>query len=236
MPAPASTSPPSRPLRTGDWLAIARRSARPRRSIAATFCQTCPANGSTPTASACASVRNKSLNRLVLLFEEERAFGDAIEAAQQLLRLDPLDELAWCALMRCHARRGERAAGAARVPAVCSDVEEGARGSAERGDSPDLSRDPGPRRRGPCRIATPRTGAYPLVGRAIGMAGAPRRLARRRGRPAAAGPDPRRSGHRQDEAGRRARRLVHASTALPQSRRAAMPARAAWRTRQSPRG
>jgi DNA-binding SARP family transcriptional activator len=49
------------------------------------------------------------LTRLVGLLEQERAFGDAIDHAQQLLRLDPLDEQAWCALMRCHARRGERA-------------------------------------------------------------------------------------------------------------------------------
>ena len=49
------------------------------------------------------------LARLVALLEEEQAFGDAIERARQLLRLDPLDEQAWCALMRCHARRGERA-------------------------------------------------------------------------------------------------------------------------------
>jgi DNA-binding SARP family transcriptional activator len=47
--------------------------------------------------------------RLVALLEHDRAFGDAIDHAQQLLRLDPLDEQAWCALMRCHARRGERA-------------------------------------------------------------------------------------------------------------------------------
>lgn len=51
----------------------------------------------------------KVLARLVGLLEHDRAFGDAIEHAQQLLRLDPLDEQAWCALMRCHARRGERA-------------------------------------------------------------------------------------------------------------------------------
>jgi len=49
------------------------------------------------------------LARLVDLLERDRAFGDAIERAQQLLRIDPLDEPAWCALMRCHARRGERA-------------------------------------------------------------------------------------------------------------------------------
>ena len=49
------------------------------------------------------------LARLVGLLEHDRAFGDAIAHAQQLLGLDPLDEQAWCALMRCHARRGERA-------------------------------------------------------------------------------------------------------------------------------
>jgi DNA-binding SARP family transcriptional activator len=49
------------------------------------------------------------LTRLVGLLEQDRAFGDAIERAQQLLRLDPLDEQAWCALLGCYARRGERA-------------------------------------------------------------------------------------------------------------------------------
>ena len=48
------------------------------------------------------------LTRLVDILEHDRAFGEAIEQAQQLLRLDPLDEGAWCALMRCHARRGAR--------------------------------------------------------------------------------------------------------------------------------
>jgi DNA-binding SARP family transcriptional activator len=50
------------------------------------------------------------LTRLVVTLENDRAFAAAIDAAQRLLRLDPLDEDAWCALMRCHARRGERAA------------------------------------------------------------------------------------------------------------------------------
>jgi DNA-binding SARP family transcriptional activator len=49
------------------------------------------------------------LTRLVALLEQDRAFGDAIAHVQQLLRIEPLDEEAWCALMRCHARRGERA-------------------------------------------------------------------------------------------------------------------------------
>ena len=51
----------------------------------------------------------KVVARLVQLLEQERAFGDAIEYAQQLIRLDPVDEGSWCALMRCHARRGDRA-------------------------------------------------------------------------------------------------------------------------------
>ena len=49
------------------------------------------------------------LTRLLELLEAERAFGAAIERAHQLLRLDPVNEHAWCALMRCHARRDERA-------------------------------------------------------------------------------------------------------------------------------
>src|SRR5678815_5895696 len=49
------------------------------------------------------------LSRLVAVLEKERAYGEAIEHAQQLSRLDPLDEQAWCTLMRCHARRGDRA-------------------------------------------------------------------------------------------------------------------------------
>jgi DNA-binding SARP family transcriptional activator len=49
------------------------------------------------------------LTQLVSVLELDGAFGDAIDHLQQLLRLDPVDEQAWCALMRCHARRGERA-------------------------------------------------------------------------------------------------------------------------------
>ncbi|HKT81969.1 MAG TPA: AAA family ATPase [Vicinamibacterales bacterium] len=49
------------------------------------------------------------LSQLIATLERERAFGDAIDRAQQLLRLDPLDEPAWCSLMRSHARRGDRA-------------------------------------------------------------------------------------------------------------------------------
>lgn len=49
------------------------------------------------------------LGRLVAALEQDRSFGEAIERGRQLLRLDPLDEQAWCALMRCHARQGDRA-------------------------------------------------------------------------------------------------------------------------------
>ena len=49
------------------------------------------------------------LGRLVAALEQDRAFGEAIERGRQLLRLDPLDEQAWCALMRCYARQGDRA-------------------------------------------------------------------------------------------------------------------------------
>ena len=49
------------------------------------------------------------LERLVAALEHDRAFGEAIERGRQLLRLDPLDEQGWCALMRCYARQGDRA-------------------------------------------------------------------------------------------------------------------------------
>lgn len=49
------------------------------------------------------------LAQLVERLERERAFGEAIGYARQLTHLNPFDEQAWCALMRCHARRGERA-------------------------------------------------------------------------------------------------------------------------------
>jgi DNA-binding SARP family transcriptional activator len=52
----------------------------------------------------------KVLARLVSHLEHDGAFEEAIQHVQQLIRLDPLDEDAWCAAMRCHARRGARAA------------------------------------------------------------------------------------------------------------------------------
>ena len=47
--------------------------------------------------------------RLIELLEQDRVFAEAIEHAQRLLRIDPLHENTWCTLMRCHAKRGERA-------------------------------------------------------------------------------------------------------------------------------
>ena len=49
------------------------------------------------------------LSRLVSRLEHGGAYEEAIEHVQRLIRLDPLDEEAWCAAMRCHARRGARA-------------------------------------------------------------------------------------------------------------------------------
>ena len=107
----------------------------------------------------------KVLARLVGLLEHDRAFGDAIEHAQQLLRLDPLDEQAWCALMRCHARRGERAT-ALHLYQQCAAVlkkELGIQPSAATRityrEILDLDA------AAPVIPAPPRTAVYPLVGR-----------------------------------------------------------------------
>jgi DNA-binding SARP family transcriptional activator len=107
----------------------------------------------------------KVLTHLVGLLEDGRAFGEAIDHAQRLLRLDPVDEHAWCALMRCHARRGERAA-ALHLYQQCTAV---------------LKKELGIQPSAPTRItyreildldatapavpAPPRTALYPLVGR-----------------------------------------------------------------------
>ena len=50
------------------------------------------------------------LTELVGRLERESKFADAIAHATHLLRLDPLREPVWCALMRSHAGRGDRAA------------------------------------------------------------------------------------------------------------------------------
>jgi DNA-binding SARP family transcriptional activator len=51
----------------------------------------------------------ESLSRQIALFEQERAFAAALESAQRLLAVDPLNEPAWRSLIRSHASRGERA-------------------------------------------------------------------------------------------------------------------------------
>ena len=109
-PARSSTWWLSRPPPTADWRATARRSAKRQRSIAATCCPTCAGEWIDADRERLRQRAKQVLIAWSRLLEQERAFGDAIERAQQLLRLDPLDEQAWCALMRCHARRGERAA------------------------------------------------------------------------------------------------------------------------------
>lgn len=103
--------------------------------------------------------------RLVELLEKEGAFVEAIARAEQLIRLDPLHEEAWCALMRCHARRGERAA-ALHVYQECTALLKR-----------ELGVQPSPATRITYREilsiddqasaapAAPRTAAYPLVGR-----------------------------------------------------------------------
>ncbi len=105
------------------------------------------------------------LVRLVADLEEERGFADAIERAQQLLRLDPLDEQAWCTLMRCHARRGERAT-ALHLYQECAALlkkELGVQPSAATRSTYreilDLDAT------APATPAPPRTAVYPLVGR-----------------------------------------------------------------------
>jgi DNA-binding SARP family transcriptional activator len=105
------------------------------------------------------------LARLVRLLEHDRAFGDAIEHAQQLCRLEPLDEEAWCVLMRCHARRGERAT-ALHLYQQCAallkkelGIQPGAATRMTYREILDLDAE------APVVPAPPRTAVYPLVGR-----------------------------------------------------------------------
>jgi DNA-binding SARP family transcriptional activator len=107
----------------------------------------------------------KVLEQLVTLSERELAFGDAIDSAQQLLRIDPLDEQAWCALMRSHARRGERAT-ALHVYQQCAatlrkelGVQPSAATRVTYREILDVDQST------PVAPSAPRTGVYPLVGR-----------------------------------------------------------------------
>ncbi len=53
-----------------------------------------------------------ALARLVQLLEQDRAYPEALEQAQRLLRLDPLREAACVTLMRLHSLVGDRASAA----------------------------------------------------------------------------------------------------------------------------
>ncbi len=105
------------------------------------------------------------LTRLVALLEHRRAYGDAIDRAQQMLRIDPLDEQAWCALMRSHARRGERAAALhtyQQCAALLKDelgVQPSAATRIAYREVLDLDAE------APAAPMPPRTAVYPLVGR-----------------------------------------------------------------------
>ena len=84
---------------------------------------------------------------------------------QQSLRLDPLDEQAWCALMRCHARRGERAT-ALHLYQQCAallkkelGIQPSAATRAAYREILDLDAE------APVIPAPPRTVVYPLIGR-----------------------------------------------------------------------
>jgi len=63
----------------------------------------------------------RALEQLVSLWEEEREYERAIEAAERLLRYDPLHEAGYGSLMRLHALSGNRAR-ALRVYHTCATV------------------------------------------------------------------------------------------------------------------
>jgi DNA-binding SARP family transcriptional activator len=123
----------------------------------------------------------KVLARLADILERDGAFADAIERIEHLLRLEPLDEKAWCALMRCHARRGERAA-ALHVYQQCAALLKKELGiqpsAATRMTYREILDVPAEM---PVMPAAPRTAVYPLVGRPaewyalLGAWGLPRR-------------------------------------------------------------
>ena len=155
----------SRPPPIAVWRGTALPCRKRHVYTRATCCPSARASGLTPTANVSVSVRGRFWRVLSASSNSDRAFGDAIEHAQQLLRLDPLDEQAWCALMRCHARRGERAT-ALHLYQQCAAVlkkELGIQPSAATRityrEILDLDAE------APVIPAPPRTAVYPLVGR-----------------------------------------------------------------------
>ncbi|WP_026735484.1 AfsR/SARP family transcriptional regulator [Fischerella sp. PCC 9605] len=63
----------------------------------------------------------RALERLIRLLEEQQDDPAAIRYAQQLLRIDPLQESTYCTLMRLYACNGDRAS-ALRVYQQCADI------------------------------------------------------------------------------------------------------------------
>lgn len=104
-----------------------------------------------------------SLRRLTALLEERRAFSEAIQYAQRLLTLEPLDEATHRALMRLHALRGDRTA-ALHVYRACASVL-----ASELGVEPDDTTRAAYRRllkaEAPVQQNLSRTSTPPLVGR-----------------------------------------------------------------------
>ena len=149
------------------------------------------------------------LTRLVELLEQERAYGDAIERGQQLLSIDPLNEPAWCALMRCHARRGERATALHLYQRCASllkkelDVEPSAATRRSYREILDLVEDEPARgaRSSPYRLVSAGGAGRGMVAAAPDVAGCERRRS-------AAAVDSRRRWHRQDAPRRRTQRVV----------------------------
>jgi DNA-binding SARP family transcriptional activator len=105
------------------------------------------------------------LTTLIGLLEQDRAFGDAIEYAQRLVRLDSLDEQAWCALMRSHSRRGDRATALHLYQQCAATLKK------ELGIQPSAATRITYREildldtAAPAVVSPPRTAVYPLVGR-----------------------------------------------------------------------
>ena len=147
------------------------------------------------------------LSRLVAMLEQERAYGEAIERAQQLSRLDPLEEQAWCTLMRCHARRGDRATALHLYQqwAAILKRELGAQPSAA---TRATYREILDLERRPSQSGAAAHERLPACGPPRRVPHAAQRVVRRCDGQAFAGPHPRRSGHRQEQARRRTHRLV----------------------------
>lgn len=63
----------------------------------------------------------RALERLIRLLEQQQDYPAAIRYAQQLLRIEPLQESTYCTLMRLYAGNGDRAS-AMRIYQQCADI------------------------------------------------------------------------------------------------------------------